>query len=280
MTPFKVGLIDVDSHGGYPNLALMKVAGFCKDNNTSVEWYDPMYGGQYQSVYVAKTFTFTPDYQYPINSDCIFKGGTGYSISTKLPDVIEHAHPDYSIYPSVPKDTAYGFLTRGCIRNCPWCVVPKKEGSIHLENSVNWISEGGRRKRLILMDNNILAYSERDRLLCDIIMGDYVVDFNQGLDARLVDTHTAELLTKIHWINNTIRFGCDTKQQLVDCMDAITKINKAGFTGRFFLYCMLYGSLDECYYRLSFWRNADKNKYVPFAQPFRDVTKKVMDIPQ
>lgn len=122
----KIGLIDVDSHN-FPNLALMKISAWHKQQGDSVEWYEPLIGGHYDRVYMSKVFNFTQDYEYPINADEIIKGGTGYNIQlidgkevyTKDKELIypiEHIYPDYSIYNIT--DTAYGFMTRGCPRGC------------------------------------------------------------------------------------------------------------------------------------------------------------------
>ena len=73
----KIGLIDVDGHGKkklwgatvYPNLALCKIAAWHKLQGDDVGWYDPMFGGHYDTVYCAKVFNFSPDYPYRINAD-------------------------------------------------------------------------------------------------------------------------------------------------------------------------------------------------------------------
>lgn len=129
----KVGLIDVDGHN-FPNLPLMKISAYHKAAGDSVEWYEPLFSGHTDRVYMSKVFTFTPDYEYCIDADEIIKGGTGYSYpdgGQQLPDEIEHIYPDYTIYyDRIPetRHTAYGFLTRGCPRGCDFCIVEKKEG--------------------------------------------------------------------------------------------------------------------------------------------------------
>ena len=121
----KVGLIDVDSK--LPNLALMKISSCLKSQGDQVEWYTPF--EEYDIVYMSKIFSFTEDYgQWITNTKYIVKGGTGYDIHSMLNKEMEYMTPDYSIYPSVDKKTAYGFLTRGCPNRCKWCVVPRKEG--------------------------------------------------------------------------------------------------------------------------------------------------------
>lgn len=118
-----IGLLAVDSN--YPNIALMKLSAAHKANGDTVDWYNPF--DQYDIVYLSKIFTFTNDYLYPIyNAQLVMKGGTGYDYSTVLPADVDSMQPDYSIYPSIDHRTAYGFLTRGCIRHCKWCLVPKK----------------------------------------------------------------------------------------------------------------------------------------------------------
>ena len=157
----KIGLIDVDGHN-FPNIPLMKISAYHKSKGDSVEWYDPMFTGHCDKVYMSKVFSFSQDYQYFIDADEIIKGGSGYCISLKdgkevfdksqdipLPYEIEHIYPDYSLYfndndlefdnetgeclglsrkEKEKRDTAYGFLTRGCHRACSFCHVEAKEG--------------------------------------------------------------------------------------------------------------------------------------------------------
>lgn len=131
-------MIDVDGHN-YPNLPLMKLSAWHKKQGDSVEWYNPMFSGHCDKVYMSKVFSFTPDYEYFIDSDEIIKGGSGYCINLQdgkevfdkskdiqLPYEVEHIYPDYSLYGIT--DTAYGFLTRGCPRGCDFCHVEAKEG--------------------------------------------------------------------------------------------------------------------------------------------------------
>ena len=123
----KIALVDVDGHSGFPNLALMRLSAWHKDRGDDVEWWNGF--AHYDRVYLSKVFTFTPDFDTVIDADEIITGGTGYKNYTSLPPDVEATPPDYSIYPQYQR--AIGFLTRGCIRNCPWCIVPRKEGYIH-----------------------------------------------------------------------------------------------------------------------------------------------------
>lgn len=204
----KIGLIDVDGHN-YPNLPLMKISAWHKLHGDSVEWYNPMFSGHMDKVYMSKVFSFTPDYQYFIDADVIEKGGSGYCISlvdgkevydtTKdknLPDEIEHIYPDYSIYPELTKDTAYGFLTRGCPRGCSFCHVKAKEGGC--ARKVADLSEFWHgQKNIVLCDPNILACHDHMELLQQLVDSGAKVEFNQGLDIRLVNERNLELLRRI-----------------------------------------------------------------------------------
>lgn len=261
----KVGLIDVDGHSGFPNLALMKLSAWHKQNGHNVSWYDAMFGGHYDVVYMSKVFTHTGDYNYPINADKVVRGGTGYDITSKLPDEIDKMQPDYSLYPNIPQDTAYGFLTRGCPNKCRWCIVPKKEGDICAYMDVDKISMNGERTMLTLMDNNVLASDYGIIQIEKIIERGYKVDFNQGLDARLVTPKIAQLLAKVKW-QQYIRFGCDTKKQCADCEKTIELIRSYGYKGDFFLYTMIYGNIKECYDRISMWKKYN-GKVKLHAQP-------------
>ena len=167
----------------------------------------------YDIIYMSKVFNFTPDDTFIYQADKIIKGGTGYDIYSTLPDEIDRLQPLYDIYPNVPKDTAYGFLTRGCPNKCRWCVVPKKEGLIRPYMDVDEIAIEGRRK-LALMDNNILAAGDYClQQLQKIIERGYRVDFNQALDARLVTDEIAQ--ETVAFIDARLSI-CDSIEQTVD----------------------------------------------------------------
>lgn len=271
----------------YPNLALAKIARYWRNRGGQISWASPM--EHYDIVYMSKVFNFSPDDTYIYDADKIIKGGTGYDPLSQLPDEIDRLQPDYSIYPNIPKDTAYGFLTRGCPNKCRWCVVPKKEGAIRPYMDVDEIAIEGRRK-LVLMDNNILAAGDYCiQQLQKIIERGYRVDFNQALDARLVTDEIAQLLAKVKWLdNNRIRFGCDTHGQIAECERAMNMINRYGFTGQYFLYTMLTSDFRECYERITYWwhrtqetRASHQGRYVyPHAQPYRDPNNPHHIIPQ
>ena len=217
----KIGLIDVDGHK-YPNLPLMKISAYHKSKGDSVEWYQPMFSGHMDRVYMSKVFSFTPDYEWCIDADEVVKGGSGYSIELvdgkeiyhknkdqDLPDEIEHIYPDYSLYPEYTKDTAYGFLTRGCPRGCGFCHVASKEGKC--SHKVADLSEFWRgQKNIVLCDPNILACKDHMELLQQLIDSKAKVEFNQGLDVRLITDKNLELLRQIRLDN--IHFAYDRWQ--------------------------------------------------------------------
>ena len=294
----KIGLIDVDGHGRskkwgatvYPNLALAKIAAYHRSLGNSVEWYEPMFSTDLDIVYMAKVFNFSPDYPFAVRAKQIVRGGTGYDIHARLPQEIDDMQPDFSIYPQVPSDLAYGFLTRGCPNKCPWCVVPRKEGRIRPYWDVERVANG--KRKLILMDNNILAAGDYAiRQLDKIIANGYHVDFNQALDARLVNEEFAVRLAKIHWLHSRIRFGCDTTPQIQQCQRAMDLLHAHGFRGEFFLYTIIGGGKNdfwECYNRINHWRERllhfrsthQGNAVYPYAQPYRDPSSPSHDIPQ
>lgn len=191
----RIGLIDVDSHN-YPNLALMKISAWHKARGDTVEWCIPL--DHYDIVYQSKVFddTYSPDIDWAPNADKIIKGGTGYGLDNALPDEIEHFYPDYSLYPELTKETAYGFLTRGCPRACPFCIVSEKEGrkSYKVADLSEWWSG---QKNIVLCDPNLLAYPDHLDLLRQLAESKAWVDFNQGLDARLLTKENIEALNQI-----------------------------------------------------------------------------------
>jgi hypothetical protein len=206
----KVGLIDVDAeHFGknkFPNLALMKLSAWHKAQGDDVEWWFGFH--QYDVVYMAKVFdeTYTDDIPEPVNAAKILKGGTGYGLHNKLSDEVEHIYPDYSIYPSLTKDTAYGFLTRGCPRGCHFCIVAEKEGrrSVKVADLSEWWSG---QKNIVLMDANLLACTEHMELLGQLAYSGAYVDINQGLDAKRLTKENIDAINQIKIKN--IHFAWD-----------------------------------------------------------------------
>lgn len=178
----KIGLIDVDGHN-FPNLPLMKISAHHKAQGDDVEWCIPLL--HYDVIYKSKVFddTYTNDVYDVLDADKIIKGGTGYDLHNKLPDEIEHIYPDYSLYGIT--DEAYGFLTRGCPRGCPFCIVAEKEGKA--SKQVAELNEFWRgQKNIKLLDPNITASKECEKLFDDLIESKAKIDFTQGLDARVI----------------------------------------------------------------------------------------------
>ncbi len=219
----RIGLIDVDAEANkkakYPNLALMKLSAYHKSKGDHVEWWNGFY--HYDRVYMSKVFSdsYVPDMEYAINADEVIRGGSGYCIETingvehyrpelgtELPDETEHIYPDYSLYPNLTKDTAYGFLTRGCPRGCHFCIVAQKEGrrSRKVADLSEWWSG---QKNIVLMDPNILAYKGHMDLLGQLADSKAMVDINQGIDCRLLSLENIEAINAIKVKN--IHFAWD-----------------------------------------------------------------------
>lgn len=186
----KIGLIDVDSHN-FPNLALMKISAFHKSKGDHVEFIN--FWDSYDQVYISKVFSFSSEPQECIQSDSVVKGGTGFDLDNYLSDDIERLCPDYSLYPQYKY--AIGFLSRGCSRNCPFCIVTKKEGSSHKVADLQDFYRG--QKEIKLLDPNILECKERNYLLDQLIDSRAYVDFTQGIDIRLVDEEVIHKLKKM-----------------------------------------------------------------------------------
>ncbi len=206
----KVGLIDVDGHN-FPNLPLMKLSAYHKKRGDVVRWYEPFDGliEKYDRVYMSKVFSFSHDYEYPIYADEVIKGGSGYCITLvdgkevfdaskdiHLPPEIEHIYPDYEIYGELTKNTAFGFLTRGCPRGCGFCHVKAKEGAKSYKVAdLRDFWQG--QKNIVLLDPNILACPEHAELLNQLIESGARVEINQGIDARLLTPENTRQLRQI-----------------------------------------------------------------------------------
>ena len=249
----RIGLIDVDSHN-FPNLALMKISAFHKAQGDEVEWW---WGwGQYDRVYMSKVFddTYSPDHPEPVNTKEIIKGGTGYGLDNKLPDEIEHMYPDYSLYPELTKDTAYGFLSRGCPRGCPFCIVKDKEGrkSYKVADLSEWWNG---QKNIVLQDPNLLACRDHMDLLKQLADSKAYVDVNQGFDARLLTEENIEAIKRIKL--KEIHFAWDQMKNtdaILDGLDlwkAYGKKDKHGSWGTVYVLTNFDTTMEENLFRIN-----------------------------
>ena len=257
----RIGIIDVDGHSGFPNLALMKLSAYHKARGDEVTT-DTL--GHFGRVYQSKVFTFSSDIDTIIDADGVVRAGTGYKdYTTELAPAVAACFPDYSLYPQA--DYAVGFLTRGCIRNCPWCVVPKKEGRIRPENAWHEIKRSDSRD-MLLLDNNVLASDWGIEQIGKMTVENVRVDFNQGLDARLITPEIARLLAGLKWIRH-VRISCDTVEMLPIIERTVAYLREAGVaTWRLWCYALV-TDVDEAHRRVL---ALDAMGVLPFAQPYRD----------
>lgn len=205
-TKLKVGLIDIDSK--IPNLALMKISAYYKKIfKYDVELTGPLFIENYDMVFASKVFTYS---YMPIMEEWINLGGSGIDLKSKLKDQIEHMMPDYSLYPKL--DYSLGFTTRGCLRKCPFCIVPEKEGIIKFNANIHEFMNPNF-KNIILLDNNIFALKGQfEKIAEQLLIKNLKVDFNQGLDIRLLDDDKAKILKQLRPMKQW-RFAFDSIKQ-------------------------------------------------------------------
>jgi hypothetical protein len=251
----RVGAVDCDKTD-FPNLALMKLSAAYKKQGHIVEWYSPY--NTYDKVVASSAFTFT---NKPVLPCIAIKGGVGFGSNASLPDAIEHIMPDYSLYGI---DYSLGFLTRGCIRKCSWCVVPDKEGAIRAHAD---FTEFTVHDKVVFMDNNVLAsdhgIAQIEKLACTGIK----VDFNQGLDARLIDDGIARRLSKLKWLA-PLRLACDSKASMPSIFRAVTHLRWNNVAPRAYSCYVLVKDVEDAMERVKFLKALGID---PFCQPYRDL---------
>lgn len=275
----KIRLIDVDGHN-FPNIPLMKISAYHKSLGDDVKMYEPLFDGIGEPadiVYMSKVFSFTPDYPYQINAIEINKGGSGYCIELiegkeiyhserdkPLPYEIEHIYPDYSLYPKLTKDTAFGFLTRGCPRGCGFCHVASKEGRCSYK--VADLSEfWNGQKNICLCDPNILACKDHIELLEQLVKSKAKINFNQGLDIRLINDRNIELLKQMRF--DGIHFAFDRWQDKDIIEPKLRQFaEKTGFNkdrGRVMVYILMNfdTTIEQDIYRIQLCREL---KFAPY----------------
>lgn len=268
----RIGLIDVDGHN-FPNLALMKISAYHKARGDLVEWWwtDMMH---YDIVHKSKIFSeaYSRDVPDPINADEIVKGGTGYCISNQdgrevfdkgknvsLPEEVERIFPDYSIYPQY--DFAVSMTSRGCPRNCPFCVVADKEGrrSVKVADVKDfWCGQ----KHIEVLDPNILACHDKEDLLWQYMRTGATITYNQGLDIRLMTNDDIAIIneTKI----KDLHFAWDDpREDLTDKFQNFKgKFRRKSNIGMVYVLVNYRSTIDEDLWRINTLRELGYDPYV------------------
>lgn len=254
----------------------MKLSAYHKSIGDTTELFNRW--DTYDLVYASKVFSFTEDIDtYLVQADEIRKGGTGYCISVQngkevfdkkndmpLPKEIEHIYPDYSLYPDYKY--AVGFLTRGCPRNCGFCVVGKKEG--FCSRQVADLSEFWRgQKEIKLLDPNLLACKNHEQILQQLAESGAKVDFTQGLDIRLTNPDNIALLNQLK--TPMLHFAWDNpKQDLTDYFREFAKYTTVKSDRNKIVYVLTnYGStIEENLYRIYTLKDLGYSPYVMIYQ--------------
>lgn len=228
-----IGLIDVDGHN-YPNLALMKLSAWHKSQGDAVEWWWGF--DHYDIVYMSRVFSdsYSEDVPAPANSDIVIKGGSGYAIDTihgievydkardpDLPRGAECIMPDYSLYPEHTANRAFGNLTKGCPKRCPWCHVCAMQGTV--TRQVCELSDFRTDQHYVtLTDPNLLAAPNREGLLLSLRDANVAVEFNQGLDIQRMDADVIGILNSMR--GNTYYFAWDDPS--IDLTDRFAEVGE------------------------------------------------------
>lgn len=266
----KILLVNVDARF---NMAIRKMYNYFKDNNdvTMIDLgldgypskkYKTIDGEGYDKVYVSNIFDINKDKYEVINCNDVIIGGIGSNNpSLQLPKEIEEAEPYYFDY----EDTSYGFITRGCIRNCYFCKVPKYEGKLKVYNNVESIIK---HKKVKFLDNNILAYDKHEEVFKYLIERNIRCDFNQGLDFRLINDDNAYLLSQLNYEGEYIFAFDDPKYQkiLEEKLKVIKKYISKDWKLKFYIYINRNMSIKQLIERVEWCRD---NKCLPYVM--RDI---------
>lgn len=189
----RVLLIDVDSR--IPNLALMKLAAWHRGRGDEVGFNVSDPDIVYASVVFKKNKHRVDGLRHYYPDAEIMIGGSGYDLAATLPAEVERLAPDYSLYPGL--DYSMGFTSRGCVRNCYFCIVPEKEGKYQ---RVQHPREFVQHNKVKLLDNN--WYADRDWFFETsdwLIKNNVAVDVTQGMDIRLLTPEIAAQLKRLRW---------------------------------------------------------------------------------
>jgi len=253
----KIGLIDIDSK--IPNLALMKISAYFKTQGNQIKMTSPLFADQFDEIFASKIFNYT---EKPILPDRTIVGGSGYSLDAKLDEDMENLMPDYSLYNC---DYAMGFTSRGCNRNCPFCIVPEKEGKWQAVCDIYQFWNG--QNHLKLLDNSLNTDENFFiAIVSQMIKEKIEIDFSQGLDIRYLTDKQAFYLKQVKlW--KRIHFAWDlmgTEKAVRRGVKILTKY-KLNWQSTFYVLIGFNTTPEEDLYRIETLRNLKVNSFVmPF----------------
>lgn len=247
-------LINIDSK--IPNVALKKIEFYYLQKGSQINWDLPLLKSWADKIFVSCIYTWNKDRCREWEGIAEI-GGSGYDLLKKLPDEIEKVKPKINI----------GFTTRGCIRRCYFCVVSQKEGNIKIVGDIYdiWDRIG---KDIMLLDNNILAVPDHFFKICSQLKKEKLrVDFNQGLDFRLLTDKIVKELSEIR--HKEYHFAFDDIRYEKKVLKAITLLRKHGINrSMWYLYCDSKNDFKDAYYRANLLKRNNQNGFV---QRDRDV---------
>ncbi len=215
----KIGLMDIEPK--VFNTAYMQISQYHKDRGDTVGWWHPLTKHEYDHVYCSSLFDFTDKSEVPEYAIC---GGTGFDVQSKLSIAMEECQLDYSIYPKCK--TSYIWFSRGCSRNCPWCVVRQKEGEWHLVDPKNLNPKG---EYITVCDNTFFDIGIRWWQSIGYLQEwGLPVDF-QGIDVRTINEAQCLSLNSLkHYKQIKIAWdGMADSEQVIDGIIRLTKYVKA-----------------------------------------------------
>lgn len=251
-------------HTPYPPLGLLKLAAYYKRKKDVVKFVPGFSNDGFEpdTIYITSLFTYAYEpvhevIQYYINNykkARIVVGGiyatlcpehlkgrfnNSIEIHQGLVDEVEELLPDYSLVPDW--NASILFSSRGCIRKCPFCSVPQIEPEFKAKKSIKHLIYPGH-KKIIFWDNNFLASPYWRNIFNELEELNLEVDFNQGLDARLLDEKIAERLKKLRML--FIRLAYDSEGIRFPLKKAIDLLKDVGIRGRKIIVYCLYNHLD------------------------------------
>jgi hypothetical protein len=280
----RILLVDADSKTGFPNLVLMKLSAWHKQQGDHIELIKGIPNTQplehYDKTYISCIFFQNKErvLDYASQLDNVVVGGSGIDLDTTLDHDLEHIMPDYDLYNI---NFSMGFTSRGCIRNCGFCIVPEKEGKIRHNASIAEFLHPDHEK-VILLDNNFLASPRWREHLQYLIYHGINVNFSQGLDIRLLTDEMAELLshTKYYsWNFKTrgLHFAFDDLRYEKDVWQGIDLLEKAGIPLKHCLFYVLIGyntTEEQDLYRIRSLYSRGVHPYVmPYNKHKSDLTR-------
>lgn len=255
----RISIINIDN---LKNFALDKIEKYYTDRGYIVEHNNDLMLSISEAIFVSTLFSwnYNEAASYKVYPNAII-GGTGYDLKVKLPPEIEAIKPRKN----------YGFTTRGCIRNCDFCIVREKEGPLSVVGDLLDLWDGNA-KEIEILDNNPTAIKNHFRLIAKQAHDNKIKLNFHSVDFRTFDDEILDLFKSFR--HAELRLAFDNITYKPQVLKAIELLKNNGINqSTWYVLVGFNSSFDEDMERLITLKENGQNAFVQIYNKYANADR-------